>query len=58
MNINFIWGPSETQRKLHIVASRKKITKPKEGGLERHSAKGDILANFNWKFHTRDRTTT
>ena len=37
VNRNFIWGPFETQRKLHIVA----ITKPEEGGLECHFAKGE-----------------
>ena len=41
VNRNFIWGPSEIQRKLHIVASRKTITKPQEGGLECHFAKGE-----------------
>lgn len=52
MNRNFIWGSSETLRKLYIVVSRKKITKPKEGGLECHSAKGEnpsYVGKFQWE---------
>ena len=51
---NFIWGTTDSKRKLHLV-SWKKITKPKkEGGFGLQSAKernSALLAKLNWRFH-------
>ena len=51
---NFIWGTTDSKRKLHLV-SWKKITKPKkEGRLGLQPAKERnlaLLAKLNWFFH-------
>ena len=57
VNKNFLWGSSETTRKIHWVGWQK-VTKPKEeGGLGLQEAKGrntTLLAKLNWRFHTED----
>ena len=57
VNKNFLWGSSETTRKIHWVGWQK-VTKPKEeGGLGLQEAKGRntaLLAKLNWRFHTED----
>lgn len=54
-NRNFLWGTSESSRKVHWVGWQK-VTKPKkEGGLCLQEAKGRniaLLAKLNWHFHT------
>ena len=55
VNWNFLWGTSESTRKVHWVGWQK-VTKPKkEGGLGLQAAKGRntaLLAKLNWRFHT------
>lgn len=55
VNRNFLWGSSETARRMHWVGWNK-VTKPKkEGGLGLQSAKGRntaLLTKLNWRFHT------
>ena len=57
VNRNFLWGSSETTRKIHWVGWQK-VTKPKEeGGLGLQKAKGRntaLLAKLNWKFHMEE----
>ena len=57
VNRNFLWGSSETMRKIHWVGWQK-VTKPKgEGGLGLQEANGRntaLLAKLNWRFHTED----
>ena len=57
VNRNFLWGSSETTRKIHWVGWQK-VTKPKdEGGLGLQEAKGRntaLLAKLNWRLHTED----
>lgn len=52
---NFIWGLSETKKKVHLIGLNK-VTKAKEkGGLGIQAAKPKniaILAKLNWRFHT------
>ncbi|KAL4613797.1 hypothetical protein ACB092_07G006600 [Castanea dentata] len=51
---NFLWGTSESKKRLHLV-SWKKIAKPKkDGGLGIHAAKVknvSNLAKLNWRLH-------
>ena len=55
VNRNFLWGSTESTKKMHWV-NWHKVTKPKEvGGLGLQSAKGRntvLLAKLNWRFHT------
>lgn len=55
LNRNFLWGNSETRKKVHLIGWNK-ITKAKEdGGLGIHVAKQKnttLLAKLNWRFHT------
>ncbi|KAL0006038.1 hypothetical protein SO802_013599 [Lithocarpus litseifolius] len=57
VNRNFLWGSTETEKKMHWV-NWGKVTKPKDlGGLGLQSAKGRntaLLAKLNWRFHTED----
>ena len=57
VNRNFLWGSTESARKVHWVGGVK-VTKPKvEGGLGLQSAKGRNLAmltKLNWRFHTEN----
>ena len=54
VNRNFLWGSSESSKKIHWVGWQK-VTKPKEkGGLGLQSAKGRntaLLAKLNWRLH-------
>ena len=51
---NFLWGSSDSRRKMHWVGWDK-VTKPKvEGGLGIQTAKGRnmaYLSKLNWRFH-------
>lgn len=51
---NFLWGSSESSKKIHWVGWHK-VTKPKEkGGLGLQTAKGrniSLLAKLNWRLH-------
>ena len=53
VNRNFLWGSSETAKKIHWV-NWEKVTKTKEeGGLGIQSAKGRnlaLLAKLNWRY--------
>ncbi|KAL0011105.1 hypothetical protein SO802_006213 [Lithocarpus litseifolius] len=55
VNRNFLWGSSDTVRKMHWIGWRK-VTKPKEeGGLGLQTAKGRniaLLAKLNWRLAT------
>lgn len=55
VNRNFLWGSTESSKKMHWVGW-KKVTKPKEdGGLGLQTAKGrntTLLAKLNWRFHS------
>ena len=55
VNRNFLWGSTNTVKKIHWVGWEK-VTKPKEeGGLGLQTAKGrnvDLLSKLNWRFHT------
>ena len=57
VNRNFLWGSSETLKKVHWVGW-KKVTKPKkEGGLGLQEANGRntaLLAKLNWKLHPEE----
>lgn len=57
LNKNFIWGTSESRKKVHLIGWNK-ITKAKEeGGLGIHAAKPKnttLLTKLNWKFHTEN----
>ena len=59
MNMNFLWGSSETNKKMHWVGWPK-VTRPKEeGGLSIHLAKERnlaFLAKLNWRFNTEKDT--
>ena len=55
VNRNFLWGSTDTAKKIHWVGWDK-VTKPRdEGGLGLQSAKGRnsaFRAKLNWRFHT------
>lgn len=55
VNRNFLWGYTETERKMHGV-NWEKVMKPKDlGGLGLQTAKGrntTLLAKLNWRLHT------
>ena len=55
VNRNFLWGSTDSSRKMHWVGSEK-VTTPKDlGGLGLQSAKGRntaLLAKLNWRFHS------
>lgn len=56
VNRNFLWGSSDTIRKMHWVGWRKVARPKEEGGLGLQSAKGkntSLLAKLNWQFHTK-----
>lgn len=52
---NFLWGSSESKKKLHLIGWNK-ITKPKEErGLGIQAAKPKnttLLAKLNWRYHS------
>lgn len=54
---NFLWGSTETKKKVHLI-SWKKITRPKkEGGLGIQAAKEKniaLLAKLNWRLHSEN----
>lgn len=54
---NFLWGSSESKKKLHLIGWNK-ITKPKEeGGLGIQAAKPKnttLLAKLNWRYHSEN----
>ena len=54
VNRNFLWGSTESSKKIHWVGWQK-VTKPKEkGGLGLQTAKGRntaLLAKLNWRFN-------
>lgn len=55
VNRNFLWGSTETERKMDGV-NWEKVMKPKDlGGLGLQTAKGrntTLLAKLNWRLHT------
>ena len=55
VNRNFLWGSTETSKKMHWIGWEK-VTKPKkQGGLRLQTAKGrntSLLAKLNWRFNT------
>ena len=57
LNRDFLWGTSESRKKVHLIGWNK-ITKAKEeGGLSIHAAKPKniaLLAKLNWRFHTEN----
>ena len=57
VNRNFLWGTSDSARKMHWVEWQK-VTKTKEdGGLGLQTTKGRniaMLAKLNWRFHTEE----
>ena len=55
VNRNFLWGSSDTAKKVHWVGWDKVTKSKEEGGLGLHSAKGRnvaLLAKLNWRFQT------
>ena len=54
MNKNFLWGSTESSKKIHWVGWQR-VTKPKEvGGLSLQNAKGRntaLLAKLNWRLN-------
>ena len=55
VNCNFLWGSSESSKKMYWVGWQK-VTRPKtEGGLGLQTARGKntaLLAKLNWRFHS------
>ena len=55
VNRNFLWGSSESVKKMHWVGWQK-VTRPKiKGELSLHTTKGrnlSLLAKLNWQFHS------
>lgn len=54
LNRNFLWGSTDTARKLHWVGWEKVAKLKKVGGLVLQTAKGRnsaFLAKLNWRFH-------
>lgn len=56
LNRNFIWGTSETRKKVHLIGWNKVTKAKEESGLGIHAAKPKntaLLAKLNWRFHTK-----
>ena len=54
---NFLWGSSNSARKIHWVGWNKVTIPKKVGGLGLQSAKGRniaLLTKLNWRFHTEN----
>ena len=54
VNRNFLWGSSESAKKIHWVGWQKVTKLKEEGGLGLQSAKGRntaLLAKLNWRLH-------
>ena len=55
VNRNFLWGTTETTKKIHWVGWQKVTRTKEEGGLGLQAAKGrntTLLAKLNWRLHT------
>ena len=55
VNRNFLWGTTETTKKIHWVGWQKVTRTKEEGGLGLQAAKGRntaLLAKLNWRLHT------
>ena len=55
LNRNFIWGSSNSKRKLHLIGWNKIMKDKEEGGLGIQVAKlknSTMLAKLNWRFKT------
>ena len=55
VNRNFLWGTTETTKKIHWVGWEKVTRTKEEGGLGLQAKKGRntaFLAKFNWRLHT------
>lgn len=55
INRNFLWGSTDTTKKIHWVGWEKVIKPKEEGGLGLQFAKGRnlaLLSKLNWRFHT------
>lgn len=55
LNRNFLWGTSESRKKVHLIGWNKIAKAKEEGGLSIHAAKPKniaLLAKLNWRFHT------
>ena len=54
VNRNFLWGSSETTRKIHWIGWQKVTRTKEEGGLNLQTARGRnvaLLAKLNWRFN-------
>ena len=57
VNRDFLWGSTESSKKMHWVGWDKVIKPKKMGGLGFQLARGRniaLLANLNWRFHTEE----
>ena len=55
VNCNFLWGSSESLKKIHWIGWHKVTKLKEERGLGLQTAKGRnlaLLAKLNWRFHT------
>ena len=55
VNKNFLWGFTESSRKMHWIGWEKVTKSKEEGGLGLQTAKGrntSLLAKLNWRFQT------
>lgn len=54
VNRNFLWGSSDSSKKIHWIGWQKVTKSKEEGGLGLQAAKGrnlSLLAKLNWQFH-------
>ena len=54
VNRNFLWGSTESTKKIHWVGWEKVTKSKEEGGLRLQIAKGRnvaLLSKLNWRFH-------
>ena len=59
VNRNFLWGSSESSKKIHWVGWHKVAKSKEEGGLGLQTARGRntaLLAKLNWRFHVEKET--
>ena len=57
VNRNFLWGTSESARKIHWVRWQKVTKTKEEGGLCLQTARGRniaMLAKLNWRLHIKN----
>ena len=59
LNRNFLWGSSDSKKKLHLIGWNKVTRDKEEGGLGIQAAKPKntaLLAKLNWRFKTEKTT--